>query len=232
MDSPVKVLIVDDEPAQRMALAGMVELWGMKVVTATGGVEALEKISSFSPDVIVTDLKMVGMDGHALLARLQEEGDAPPTIALTAHGSIETAIKTMKDLGAYWFLEKPVQADVLQVLLRRGAAHHRLSATNRNLQRQLQYQGSLGELVGKSARMQEVFSLLQMAGPTNASVLISGESGTGKELVARTIHALNPKRQGPFFAINCAAIPETLIESELFGHEKGAFTGAGERRAG
>src|SRR5207237_1545097 len=107
-----------------------------------------------------------------------------------------------------------------------------LRTTNRNLERQLSYKGSLGEMVGTSPRMQEIFVLLQQAGPTNACVLISGESGTGKELVARTLHALSPRRQGPFFAINCAALPETLIESEIFGHEKGAFTGAAERRAG
>jgi DNA-binding NtrC family response regulator len=216
-------LVVDDDPSQRTGLAGMVEAWGMTVQTASGGIEALDRLARFSPHVIVTDLKMADMDGHTLLARLGEVGDAPPAIVLTAFGNIETAVKTVKDLGAYWFLEKPVQASVLQVLL---------SINNRNLQRQLQYKGSLGELVGRSPKMQEIFALLQLAGPTNACVLISGESGTGKELAARTIHALNPHRQGPFFAINCAALPETLIEAELFGHEKGAFTGAAERRAG
>ena len=229
---PLRILIVDDEASQRTGLAGMVEAWGMTAETASDGAEALEKLAGFSPDVIVTDLNMDGMDGYALLERLQEAGDAPPAIVLTAFGNIETAVKTVKELGAYWFLEKPVQTNVLQVLLRRAAAHSSLSTANRNLQRQLQYKGSMGELVGNSPKMQEIFSLLQLAGPTNACVLISGESGTGKELVARTLHALNPRRQGPFFAINCAALPETLIESELFGHEKGAFTGAAERRAG
>jgi DNA-binding NtrC family response regulator len=228
----LRVLIVDDDASQRTGLAGMVEAWGMTVQTASGGIEALNKLAGFSPHVIVTDLKMADMDGHTLLARLGEAGDAPPAIVLTAFGNVETAVKTVKDLGAYWFLEKPVQASVLQVLLRRAAAQSKLSINNRNLQRQLQYKGSLGELVGRSPKMQEIFALLQLAGPTNACVLISGESGTGKELAARTIHALNPHRQGPFFAINCAAVPETLIEAELFGHEKGAFTGAAERRAG
>jgi len=229
---PLRVLIVDDDASQRTGLAGMVEAWGMTVQTASGGIEALDKLASFSPHVIVTDLKMADMDGRTLLARLREAGDAPPAIVLTAFGNIEIAVETVKDLGAYWFLEKPVQANVLQVLLRRAAAQSRLNTANRNLQRQLQYQGSLGELVGRSAPMQEIFALLQLAGPTNACVLISGESGTGKEMAARTIHALNAQRQGPFFAINCAALPETLIEAELFGHEKGAFTGASERRAG
>jgi DNA-binding NtrC family response regulator len=228
----LKVLIVDDEVSQRTGLAGMVNAWGMAAETASEGGEALEKVGSFSPDVIVTDLNMPGMDGYHFLEKLQEQGEAPPTIVLTAFGNIETGVRTVHELGAFWFLEKPVQSNVLQVLLRRAATHNSLRTTNRILERQLSYKGSLGELVGTSARMQEIFVLLQQAGPTNACVLISGESGTGKELVARTLHALSPRRQGPFFAINCAALPETLIESELFGHEKGAFTGASERRAG
>ena len=138
----------------------------------------------------------------------------------------------MHELGAYWFLEKPIQPGTLEVLIRRAGSHAGLRAEKRNLERQLSYKGSLGELVGTSPKMQEIFALLQQAGPSKACVLITGESGTGKELVARTVHALSPRRQGPFIAINCAALPETLIESELFGHEKGSFTGASERRAG
>jgi DNA-binding NtrC family response regulator len=232
VDKLLKVLIVDDEVSQRTGLAGMVNAWGMVAETASEGSEALEKVTSFSPDVIVTDLNMPGIDGYQFLEKLQESGDAPPTIVLTGFGNIETGVRTVHELGAFWFLEKPVQSNVLQVLLRRAAAHNNLRTTNRILERQLLYKGSLGEMVGTSPRMQEIFVLLQQAGPTNACVLISGESGTGKEMVARTLHALSPRRQGPFFAINCAALPETLIESELFGHEKGAFTGASERRAG
>jgi len=233
VDKLLKVLIVDDEVSQRTGLAGMVNAWGMSADTASEGGEALEKVASFSPDVIVTDLNMPGMDGYQFLEKLKEMGaDAPPSIVLTAFGSIETGVRTVHELGAFWFLEKPVQSNVLQMLLRRAATHNSLRTTNRILERQLLYKGSLGEMVGTSPRMQEIFVLLQQAGPTNACVLISGESGTGKELVARTLHALSPRRQGPFFAINCAALPETLIESELFGHEKGSFTGASERRAG
>jgi len=233
VDKLLKVLIVDDEVSQRTGLAGMVNAWGMSADTASEGGEALEKVASFSPDVIVTDLNMPGMDGYQFLEKLKELGsDAPPSIVLTAFGSIETGVRTVHELGAFWFLEKPVQSNVLQVLLRRAAMHNSLRTTNRILERQLLYKGSLGEMVGTSPRMQEIFVLLQQAGPTNACVLISGESGTGKELVARTLHALSPRRQGQFFAINCAALPETLIESELFGHEKGSFTGASERRAG
>jgi DNA-binding NtrC family response regulator len=228
----VNILIVDDESSQRTGLAGMVKAWGMNAETASDGADALEKLEKFQADVIVTDLNMPHLDGYGLLKALREQGDMPPTIVLTGYGNVETALRTVHEMGAYWFIEKPIQPAMLQALLRRAAAHSGLRNEKRVLERQLQYKGSLGEMVGNSPRMQEIFSLLQQAGPSKACVLISGESGTGKELVARTLHALSPRRQGPFVAINCAALPETLIESELFGHEKGSFTGASERRAG
>jgi DNA-binding NtrC family response regulator len=210
----------------------MMTSWGMLPETAADGNEALEKLAEFPADVVITDLNMPGLDGFGFLQRLQESGEMPPTIVLTAYGNIETAVKTVHELGAYWFLEKPIQPATLEVLIRRAGTHAGLRAERNNLERQLSYKGSLGELVGTSARMQEIFALLQQAGPSKACVLITGESGTGKELVARTLHALSQRRHGPFIAINCAALPETLIESELFGHEKGSFTGASERRAG
>ena len=210
----------------------MVSTWGMTPEIASDGNEALEKLNHFTPDVILTDINMPGMDGFAFLQRLREMGDMPPTIVLTAYGNVETAVRTVQDLGAYWYLEKPIQANNLEVLLRRAGQHAGLRTEKKVLERQLAYKGALGELVGTSPTMQEIFALLQQAGPSKACVLITGESGTGKELVARTLHALSPRRQGPFIAINCAALPETLIESELFGHEKGSFTGASERRAG
>jgi DNA-binding NtrC family response regulator len=210
----------------------MVSTWGMTAETASEGNDAIEKMNRFAPDVILTDINMPGLDGFGFLQKLREMGDMPPTIVLTAYGNVETAVKTVQEMGAYWYLEKPIQANNLEVLLRRAGAHAGLKTEKKVLERQLAYKGSLGELVGSSARMQEIFALLQQAGPSKACVLITGESGTGKELVARTLHALSPRRQGPFIAINCAALPETLIESELFGHEKGSFTGASERRAG
>jgi len=228
----VRVLIVEDEASQRSALASLVSAWGMTPETAADGNEALEKLGPFAPDVILTDLNMPGLDGFGFLRRLRDAGDMTPTIVLTAFGNIEKAVQTVHDLGAYWFLDKPYQSGVLEVLIRRAGSHAGLLADKRNLERQLSYKGSLGELVGTTPKMQEIFALLQQAGPSKACVLITGESGTGKELVARTVHALSPRRQGPFIAINCAALPETLIESELFGHEKGSFTGASERRAG
>jgi DNA-binding NtrC family response regulator len=232
LTEPIRVLIVDDEASQRSGLAAMVSAWGMTPETASEGNEALLKLSHFPADVVITDLNMPGLDGFGFLQRLRDGGDMPPTIVLTAYGNIETAVKTVHELGAYWFLEKPIQPGPLEVLIRRAGSHAGLRAEKRYLERQLSYKGSLGEMVGMSPKMQEIFSLLQQAGPSKACVLITGESGTGKELVARTVHALSPRRQGPFVAINCAALPETLIESELFGHEKGSFTGASERRAG
>ena len=232
MNQSIRVLIVDDEASQRSGLAAMVTAWGMQPETAADGNEALLKLADFPADVVITDLNMPGLDGFGFLQRLRDSGEMPPTIVLTAYGNIETAVKTVHELGAYWFLEKPIQHSTLEVLLRRAGSHADLRAEKRVLERQLSYKGSLGELVGTSPKMQEIFMLLQQAGPSKACVLITGESGTGKELVARTIHALSARRQGPFVAINCAALPETLIESELFGHEKGSFTGASERRAG
>ena len=230
--SQLKVLVVDDEASQRTGLAAMLSAWGMKPETAGDGNEALAKLASFPADVIITDLNMPGLDGFGFLERLRDSGDMPPTIVLTAFGSTEMAVKAVHELGAYWFLEKPLQPATLEVLLRRAGNHAGLRAEKSNLERQLRYKGSLGEMVGSSPKMQEIFALLQQAGPSKACVLITGESGTGKELVARTLHMLSPRHQGPFVAINCAALPETLIESELFGHEKGSFTGASERRAG
>jgi DNA-binding NtrC family response regulator len=232
LSQTIKVLIVDDEASQRSGLAAMASAWGMSAETAGDGNEALIKLSEFPADVIITDLNMPNLDGFGFLQRLRDLGEMPPTIVLTAFGNIETAVKTVHELGAYWFLEKPIQPATLEVLLRRAGNHAGLRNEKRNLERQLSYKGALGEMVGSSPKMQEIFSLLQQAGPSKACVLITGESGTGKEMVARTIHTLSPRRQGPFIAINCAALPETLIESELFGHEKGSFTGASERRAG
>ena len=210
----------------------MVSGWGMIAETASDGNDALEKLNSFPADVVLTDLNMPGLDGFGLLERLHESADAPPAIVLTAFGSIEASVKAVHELGAFWFLEKPIQFQTLKVLVDRAAGHSRLRGEKRTLERTLSNQGLLGEMVGITPRMREIFALLEQAAPSKASVLITGESGTGKEMVARTIHRLSQRSEGPFVAINCAALPETLIESELFGHEKGSFTGASERRPG
>jgi len=227
-----RVLVVDDEESQRTALASMIKLWGYSVETAADGQEALEKLATFDAHVIVTDLNMPRMSGQELLKKLKEEGDAPPVIVQTAYGSLETSVSMVHDLGAFWFLEKPVQSQALRLLLERAATHEKLAEHAERLERQLSNTGLLGEMVGSSPKMREVFSLIQQVAPSRAAVLITGESGTGKELAARAIHMLSPRRAGPFVALNCAAMPDSLMESELFGHEKGAFTGAVERRAG
>ncbi|MGH9628963.1 MAG: sigma-54-dependent transcriptional regulator, partial [Bryobacteraceae bacterium] len=227
-----RVLIVDDEESQRTGLASMISSWGFAAETASDGQEALEKLNDGPVQVLVTDLMMPRMDGFELLKRLAGQGQVPPAIVLTAFGNIETAIATIHDLGAFWFLEKPIQPAALRILLERAASQSRLAEETERLQRQLSYQGVLVDLVGSSPAMQQVFSMIRQVSPSKAPVLVAGESGTGKELVARAVHHLSPRRNGPFVAINCAAMPETLMESELFGHEKGAFTGAVERRAG
>jgi DNA-binding NtrC family response regulator len=229
---PTRVLIADDEENQRAGLAKMIQSWGFAVETAADGQEALDKLNQGPVHVLVTDLMMPRMDGFELLKRLSTQAGVPPAIVLTAFGNIETAIQTTHDLGAYWFLEKPIQPSALKVLIEHAATQSRMAEETERLQRQLAYQGVLVDLVGSCAPMQEVFSMIRQVAPSTAAVLVTGESGTGKELVARAIHHLSPRRDGPFIAINCAAMPETLMESELFGHEKGAFTGAVERRAG
>ncbi len=228
----MNVLIVDDEESQRNPLAAMISAWGFNVETAGDGVEALDKLTSFVPNVILTDLMMPRMDGFELMKRLGSDGNMPPAIVLTAFGNIETAIQTIHDLGAFWFLEKPIQPTALKVLLERAGSQSRLAEETERLQRQLSNMGVLVDMVGTSRQMQQVFDVIRQVAPSKAAVLVVGESGTGKELVARAVHQLSPRRGGPFVAINCAAMPETLMESELFGHEKGAFTGALERRAG
>jgi len=227
-----RVLVVDDDERQREGLGAMVASLGFTAVTASNGSEALELHAEHPADLILTDLIMPGMDGFELLRHLEEHGDRTPTIVLTGFGSIDKAISVVHDLKAFWFLEKPVKPGVLRALMERAAAQGRLVEETAVLNRQLSFHGVLGDLVGSSSAMRQVFSEIQQVAPTSASVLITGESGTGKELVARALHRLSPRSGGPFVPVNCAALTETLIESELFGHEKGSFTGALERHIG
>lgn len=226
------ILIADDEESQRLGLASMVSSWGYEPLLAADGQEALELLEVHTPTAIITDLMMPRVDGYELLRRLKQVDNAPPAIVVTAFGSIEVAINTTLDLGAFWFIEKPFQAAGLKILVERAVGQTQLKAETERLQRQLSYQGVLVDMVGSSPAMQEIFSLVRQVARSRAAVIVTGESGTGKELIARAIHQLSPRQGGPFVAINCAALPESLMESELFGHEKGAFTGAVERRAG
>lgn len=229
--SQEKVLIVEDEENERTGLAELIRAWGYETETAADGVEGLAKVESWAPAIVVTDLKMPRMDGMELLEQIANAPQQVAVILLTALGSVDAAVTAMKR-GAFDFIEKPVNPTRLRNILQNAK---RIRGTERELEanrRKLREIGVLGSLVGPSKKMQEIFRLIEMVAPSTASVLITGDSGTGKELVARTIHSLSHRKANPFVAINCAAIPETLIESEIFGHEKGAFTGALERRTG
>ncbi len=235
MPNPVKVLIVEDEPHALMGLAELISGWGYRTETARDGIEGWEKILAWNPAIVVTDLKMPRLDGIGLLSRLSEEGPNfranIAVILLTAQGSIQVAVDAMK-LGAYDFLLKPVDPNRLRNILANATRQRATDIELEIARRRLRESGVLGSMVGTSRAMREIFALIEQIAPSNVSVLITGESGTGKELVARTLHNLSPRKTHPFVAVNCAAIPETLIESEVFGHEKGAFTGAVERRIG
>lgn len=226
-----KVLIVEDEPHARTGLSELVESWGYRTESAADGAEGLDKVVQWAPGIVVTDLKMPRMDGMQLLDRIRELPQHVTVVMLTAQGSIESAVEAMR-MGAYDYIPKPVDPVRLRTILQ-NASRQRESDVELDAQRrQLRDTGVLGPLVGSSAQMKAIFQIIERVAPSNVSVLVTGESGTGKELVARALHDLSSRRTKPFVAVNCAAIPETLIESEIFGHEKGAFTGALERRAG
>jgi DNA-binding NtrC family response regulator len=226
-----RVLIVEDDPATRSGLAELVRAWGFQTDEAPDGEDALRRVTSFRPAIIVSDLVMPRMGGHDLLRTLKDQLSDITFILLTAQGTIESAVEAIKD-GAYDYLSKPVDPQRLQILLQKAVERQETLREVRLLRRQLREQGSFGRLVGNSPAIRSLYRVIELAAPTAASVLIWGESGTGKELVAQTIHELSPRATFPFVAINCAAIPETLLESEIFGHEKGAFTGAHDRRTG
>jgi DNA-binding NtrC family response regulator len=226
------VLIIDDDEGSRDALATLVESWGYEVDQAADGKLGLERALQSRPRLIVADLVMPGLDGLGLLRALREELVSTPVILLTGHATVETAVAAMKE-GAYDYVTKPVDPRRLRILLEKALEQGKVMREVTLLRRQLkQNRDSVGSLLGVSAAMQEVFNQIELAAPTSAPVLILGESGVGKELVARTIHHLSPRSAEPFIAVNCSAVPESLLESELLGHEKGAFTGAVDRRAG
>jgi DNA-binding NtrC family response regulator len=182
-----------------------------EIQVAADGLEALERLAGFNADVIITDLVMPRMDGFELLRHLKERGDLTPAIALTGFGSLEKALSAVHDLKAFWFLEKPVEPRAFRTLLDRAIRYKRSLQKTEELKRDLSLRGVLGDMVGVSPAMQHIFSLIRQVAPTSAPVLIRGESGTGKELVAREIHKYSRRGDGPFVAINAAALPETLI---------------------
>ncbi len=231
MENGGRVLIVEDEPPEREALAELLATWGYQSKAAASAEEALALIVSFNPDVVISDLRMPGVSGMDLLKQVKELDPGLDFIMLTGQGSIEEAVEATK-LGAYNFLEKPVNVKRLQVELRNCLQRRESLRQLEVARRRLRDAGVLGKLVGGSKAIQETMAVVSQVGSSRVSVLITGESGTGKELVAQTLHDLSPRRSRAFVAVNCAAIPETLMESEIFGHEKGAFTGAVERRVG
>ena len=226
-----RVLIVEDDAAARGGLEQLVKSWGFVAESAGDGEEAMGKVTSFRPAIVITDLVMPRMDGLELLRALQQQGADVTTLLLTAQGTVETAVEAMKE-GAYDYLTKPVDLQRLKILLDKIVERLETLREVKALRRQLREHGTFGPMIGNAPEMRKIYQVVEQAAPTSASVLITGESGTGKELVAQTIHQLSPRATFPFVAINCAAIPETLLESEIFGHEKGAFTGASDRRQG
>ncbi len=224
------VLIVDDERPTREGLArALADEYRVRL--AENGEQALAMLAEEPADVVLTDLRMPGMDGLTLLRRILARQPQPVVILLTAYGSIETAVEAVK-AGAYDFLQKPVNLDRLEVVLRRAIEAREIRNENRRLKEQLDVRYGIENIIGRSAAMLEVLQTIRQVAPTRATVLIEGESGTGKEMIAHAIHGLSPRREGPFVAVHCAALAPTLLESELFGHERGAFTGATERRIG
>ena len=222
------ILIVDDETSIRETLEQILSYEGYQIRTAATGPEALDQVAAGSPDLMLLDVKMPGMDGFEVLQRLRSEGRQPPVIVISGHGDIQTAVEAVK-AGAYDFLEKPLDRDRLLVTIRNCLAHQRVLNDRHTLQQQME---GATALVGQSRSMEAVRAFIERAAPSEATVLVTGENGTGKELVVKGIHRGSPRADRPLIEVNCAAIPRDLVESELFGHEKGSFTGADKQRIG
>ncbi|HVB59335.1 MAG TPA: sigma-54 dependent transcriptional regulator [Candidatus Acidoferrales bacterium] len=226
-----RILIVEDEENACKGYEALLQKWNCEVLGVGSGEEALAKYPEFSPNVILVDVELPGMNGLDLLKHMGDEIQQIPVIIITGRGSDERVVHAI-EAGAFWYIEKPLKPPVLRALLDRALGRVRDKQAVAALTRSLREAGKLGTLVGSSGGMQDVMRQVEMAAPSTASVLITGETGSGKEMVARSIHMLSPRADRPFVAINCSAIPESLMESEIFGHEKGAFTGAAERRIG
>ena len=225
------ILIIDDEKNIREGLSAALELDGYSVKLAANGAEGLALIEKGDIDLVITDLRMPGISGEEVLAKVRGESPGIPVIVLTGHGSIDTAVDAMRN-GAYDFLTKPLSLDRLSLIVKRALAGRELEIRHSSLQQELDAKASFESIIGKSAEMQRIFQMVRKAADSKASVLITGESGTGKELIANALHNLSPRKNHPFIKVHCAALSETLLESELFGHEKGAFTGAAARKRG
>ncbi len=225
------VLIVDDEPAARFGMKRALEKEGYSILEADSLARADEAVESSTPVVVLLDVRLASESGLDYLPGLVSKDNPPVVIVVTAHGSERTAVQAIK-LGAHDYLSKPFDVDELRILVKNAIETHSLRAENATLRRKLAGTGTFGRLIGSSSAMERVYSLIDKVAPTDVSVLLAGESGTGKEMVAGEIHSRSRNPSGPFVSVNCAAMPGELIESELFGHEKGAFTGASGRRVG
>jgi len=231
MSDPATLLVADDDPGLRESLERTLTREGYRVVLASDGRAALERVQAGGVDLIVTDLKMPGLTGLELLRAAKAIMPDVDVILLTAFGTVEEAVKAMKD-GAYDFLTKPFRREQLIKLIDKALERRDLIEQNRALKKQLEDLRAKGQMIGASPSWRRMLTLVEQTADSSATILIQGESGTGKELVARTIHERSARRNGPFIAVNCAALPETLLESELFGYERGAFTGAAGRKEG
>ena len=231
MEKP-RVLIVDDQQAAREGLSEIVSAWGYQTRIAGDGLEAVEIAAQFNPFAVISDILMPRLDGFGLLRRLHELMPETAVILLTGQGSVEDAVRAVKEEGAFYYFEKPINTRALSIVLQRAIEQSVTQRENTRLRRQLGEYGVFGKLVGDSQVMRQIYTIIEQVASSAVSVLITGESGTGKEVVAQTIHQLSPRASRPFVAINCSAIPESLMESELFGHERSAFTGAIARREG
>ncbi len=226
-----RILVVDDEANARNALAEILRDEGFAIETAADGFKALPKLRDFEPEIVLTDLKMPGMDGVELMGKVKEHDADVGVVLMTAFGAVETAVHAMQQ-GAEDYLTKPLNADELVVVLGRTLERCRLRRETKQLRERLDQRFGFENIIGNSPEMQRVFKLVQQVSGSRATVLVTGESGTGKELIAAALHQNSPRKSGPFVKLHCAALAESLLESELFGHERGAFTGADRRREG
>ena len=225
------ILVVDDDDAHRGMLRMMLQAWGYSVDEAADGDLAVEAVRAKPYDVVLTDVRMGRMDGIHALRGILDYNPALPVVLMTAYSSVETAVDALR-LGAYDYLTKPLDFDALRETLQRAVDHSRMSVENRELRRQLSEAAAGPEILGRSLAVSAMREIIATVAPTEATVLITGESGTGKELVARAVHGASARANKPLVTVNCAALAENLLESELFGHERGAFTGADRRREG
>ena len=226
-----RLLVVDDEPSMREFLEIMLSQEGYQVRTASNGEEGVKAYRTEEPDLVLTDVKMPGMSGLDLIREIHSLDPTAPIIAITAYASADDAIRAVRE-GAYDYLSKPFQIEDLRIIIRNALEARRLRRENLELRRSIEGRYRFGDIIGKSHEMVEIFDLISRVAPSKAGVLIMGESGTGKELIAKAVHYNSPRADKPFVTINCTAIPENLLESEMFGHQKGSFTGAVATKAG